>query len=134
MSPRDQGVLDQASTKRILSNVINNAAEAVPVNAKGLISLEAWADDAAVFVQIRDTGIGIDEKIVPHLFKKGISFFKSGGSGLGLSHAREILERYGGAISINSLHGAGTTVLIRIPRLKNEETSHSNGAGASLNL
>ena len=65
---------------------------------------------------IRDTGTGITKKDLPHVFERYYSSNVEKGHGLGLSIVKQIVERYGGLISITSPPGYGTFVSIRFPR------------------
>jgi signal transduction histidine kinase len=67
---------------------------------------------------VRDTGVGIDARHLPHIFDR---FYRAdaarsaGGSGLGLAIARQIVERHGGEIAVTSEPGRGTTVTVTLP-------------------
>ncbi len=71
---------------------------------------------------VRDTGVGIAPKDLPHVFER---FYRAdpargrdpGGTGLGLSIAQWVAERHGGQISIVSDPGTGTTMTVRLPAL-----------------
>ena len=76
-------------------------------------------EDASVGVEVSDTGIGISEEQIPHVFER---FYRAEearsteGLGLGLSIARQIAEDHGGSIEARSKPGEGSTFIIRIPR------------------
>ncbi len=105
--------VDPIQFSRVIGNLIQNAVEAVSNEGKVEISCRKRGDH--LFVLINDTGKGISEDIVSKLFHKGNTFGKSGGSGLGLYHAKTCLERWGGNISLKSQIGFGTTVIVQIP-------------------
>lgn len=74
----------------------------------------AWA-----VVRVSDQGVGIPTVDLPHIFER---FHRAGnvagridGTGVGLASARHNIEQHGGAISVHSEEGAGTTVTIRLP-------------------
>jgi signal transduction histidine kinase len=74
----------------------------------------------SVRVEVRDDGCGIASEHLPHLFDRFYRVDKArsrahGGAGLGLSIARWIVERHGGAIQITSQPGVGTVVVVRLP-------------------
>jgi len=67
-----------------------------------------------VTIAVRDSGQGIPEEILPHLFEPYFST-KSGGTGLGLGLARRAVEEHGGTIDIRSRAGQGTVVVLTLP-------------------
>ncbi|MBF0104824.1 MAG: HAMP domain-containing histidine kinase [Deltaproteobacteria bacterium] len=103
--------------KRVLSNVINNAVEAL--NEKGDVIISMERDGLNARIVCSDNGKGIPADILPKLMQKGASFGKDGhkesGSGLGLYHAREQIKGFGGNIEISSEVGKGTDVIITLP-------------------
>ena len=101
--------------KRILSNLINNSVESIP--AFGRVTVAVREQSASVLITVGDNGRGIPPEILPRLMKKGATFNKVGGSGLGLFHARNLVQRWGGKFTINSRVGVGTEVTIEIPRV-----------------
>jgi len=99
--------------KRVLSNLINNAYEAI--GEKGNISILLCKEcDQAVLV-IADTGKGIPQEILNQLGQKGVSYQKENGNGLGLYHARTSLEKWGGSLDIISELGKGTQIKLIFP-------------------
>lgn len=82
-------------------------------------------DDMAV-LHVADTGVGIPEDAISHLFER---FFrvdkarsrKSGGSGLGLAIVRNMVERNNGTISVSSVQGEGSVFTVRFPVFDVEE-------------
>ncbi len=104
---------DEALLGHALMNLILNAAEAMPDG--GLLSIRVRADDAHVRVTVTDTGTGIAQHDRDRIFEPFFST-KERGSGLGLATAHGIVERAGGAITVESTVGAGTTFTIQLPR------------------
>jgi len=101
--------------KRVLSNLINNAIEAIP-DGIGKVKIDLSADDDWIFVTMQDTGIGIPGKYLQQVGKRGFSFNKIGGSGLGLSGAMELIQSWGGNIDLASEEGKGTIVKIKLKK------------------
>ncbi len=106
--------------ERILVNLVGNAIKYTPSGGHIEVMLERRADEAALIVS--DTGIGIPEEALPHLFEE---FFRAEnakaiereGTGLGLSIVKTLLERYGGRISVSSRLGQGSTFTAYLPLL-----------------
>jgi signal transduction histidine kinase len=89
-----------------------------------------------VQVQIKDSGIGIAEEDIPHLFQKFYRVDNSmtrtvGGTGLGLFICKKIIELYNGRIWVDSHFGEGSTFFINLPRLTTEQALHMQQKEAS---
>lgn len=101
-----------------LDNVLSNA---ITYTEDGEVSVKVTADDDAVIIAVRDTGIGIPAGDVERVFER---FYRvdrarsrtSGGTGLGLALVRNVVERANGTVSIDSRVGEGTTLTVRLPR------------------
>ena len=112
------GELDQ-----IFLNLVNNAVDAMPSGGK--LTVESKEADGVVEVRVSDTGEGIAPENLERIFEPFFTTRRSRrGVGLGLPVVREIIERYGGTISVESEVGKGTAFTVRIPAvgLKDEET------------
>ncbi len=112
---------DPDRLKQLLMILMNNAIKYTPGQGEVRLGLRAEPGAAAVFVA--DTGIGIDQEDLPHLFERFYRADKargrdSGGTGLGLSIAKWIAERHGGQISVESTPGEGSTFTVRLPLLQ----------------
>src|SRR3954452_23208992 len=89
----------------------------------GRVHVQTAADGNNALITVHDTGIGIREESLPHVFER---FYRaddarnreSGGSGLGLAIARELVSQHGGKISVESAKGVGTTFIVRLPLAK----------------
>jgi hypothetical protein len=108
-------VVQPREFKRVISNLINNAVEAMSNSGAIELTLERSADAKSVTLKIRDSGKGIPESILKQLGTRGFTHGKVGGSGLGLYHARTSLESWGGSLDIDSTPGTGTTIALRLP-------------------
>ena len=110
--PRIRG--KHADLNQALMNVISNAIEAI--EADGSVRVSCQRQDGEAWIEIIDTGRGIPEEDMPHIFDPG--FTTKGvkvGSGLGLAIAQRILSEHGGRIEARSRPGEGTTVRIALP-------------------
>ena len=103
---------------RIFLNLIGNAIKYTPSGGKVNVGLEQTGEEAVVTVS--DTGIGIPEVDLPHIFEE---FYRAGnvkqdgttGTGLGLAIVKDLVERYGGRVSVRSRQGEGTTFTVALP-------------------
>jgi signal transduction histidine kinase len=105
---------------RIISNLINNAAEAF-TNSEGTISISIRSYDKDIFISISDNGIGIPESVLKRIGERGFSHGKTtieSGSGLGVHHAKTTIEQAGGSFQIQSKEGVGTMISIHLPKVE----------------
>jgi hypothetical protein len=105
--------IDPVEFKRVVSNLINNAVEAI--RDSGMVLVHITRLDERICLSVSDTGAGIPSDIIPRLMQRGVSHGKPGGSGLGLYHARTTVETWGGSLTLSSELGRGTTVSILLP-------------------
>ena len=101
--------------QRVLSNLINNAVEALGTN-KGTVTVSLASVAEQVLLKVQDDGQGIPADFLAKLGQRGETHGKAGGSGLGLHHAKTSAASWGGNLEIQSELGAGTTVTIRLPQ------------------
>ena len=118
---------DAARLKQVMVNLVSNA---VKYNHEGgRVDIEVKVGENELSVIIRDTGRGIAEEDLPHIFEKFYrvddSEQQTKGTGLGLSIAKHIIEVHGGTISVQSVRGQGSTFAFTLP-LPREETSIYN--------
>jgi signal transduction histidine kinase len=106
--------VDVVEFRAILTNLINNAVEAIPT--KGTVTVRVEHDAVHCVITVADTGKGIAPELLPKLAQRGVTHGKANGSGLGLSHARVTLEEWGGSLQIDSALGRGTTVRVTLPQ------------------
>jgi len=97
-------------------NLLSNALKfSQPGDA---IEVRAFEDDTSVVVEIADTGPGIPNKELPHVWQelyRGDNARGVPGSGLGLPLVRAIVNRHGGKVTLRSRMGQGTVVMVRLP-------------------
>lgn len=109
---------DYNRLKQVFLNLVSNA---IKYNRPGgSVRIKADYDEQEVRIAVADTGLGIPEDALPHLFQK---FYrvkatedKAVGTGLGLSISQKIVEGHGGRISVESELGVGTTFTVHLPR------------------
>ncbi|MGM0441452.1 MAG: ATP-binding protein [Elusimicrobiota bacterium] len=107
--------LDRGEVRQVLVNLINNAVQACRENKKGLVKVisERLPGDK-LQIRIKDNGCGIPEEKLDKIFDAFFST-KEGGTGLGMSSAKNITERHNGKIEIDSQVGEGTEIILTIP-------------------
>lgn len=109
---------DRDKFNQIINNLLTNSNNYLRVNGK--VILELKKDNKNIIIKIRDNGIGIKSEDLPHIFDR---FYRadssrnkeSGGSGLGLSIVKTLVEAHGGTISMSSIYEKGTEVEIILP-------------------
>ena len=111
---------DKRALKQIVLNLVSNALKFTPKGGIITVSLQGQNGDLAL--QVSDTGVGIAPEDLKRLGRPyeqaGDSSDRAKGTGLGLSLVRAFSELHGGAMSIQSVIGEGTTVTVRLPVLK----------------
>jgi signal transduction histidine kinase len=112
-------VFDRERLRQAISILLDNAVKYSPEG--GRVTIRIAEEDGSVGVEVADTGIGIPEDQIPHVFER---FYRAEearsteGLGLGLSIARQIAEDHRGSIEVRSKPGEGSTFTILIPRSK----------------
>ncbi len=112
--------LDRERIAQVFTNLMLNAQQASGMNGQLIIS--TWFDPEAAMltITIRDFGTGIPPEQLPRIFEPFFSK-REGGTGLGLTVVKTIVEAHTGEVSIESQVGEGTTVEIRLPVKPSEE-------------
>ena len=108
--------IDANKIQQVLINLLMNAILAM--NGKGILSIEADSiNESKFFIKVSDTGIGIPKENLSKIFDPFFTTWeKSTGSGLGLSVSKDIIQKHGGAIEVESEVGKGTTFTIILPK------------------
>ena len=99
---------------RVLVNLVQNAAHAAQKDRRLNIIIRSDADDMWVRFQVIDNGRGIAEQKLKDIWDRGYS--GSDSSGLGLFFVRDVVERLGGRVELQSVEGKGTVITISIPK------------------
>jgi PAS domain S-box-containing protein len=113
---------DPVRLNQILNNLVSNA---VKFTEEGSITLRAYSKDEWVYLEVEDTGIGIDDKDLEEIFEKfqqadGSFKRRAEGTGLGLAITRYLVQMHGGTIIVESELGKGSTFTVRIPIERHE--------------
>ncbi len=112
-----------ADTTDVAVALDNLLANAIAYTEEGSVRITLAANETMVSLAVADTGIGIPATDLPRVFER---FYRvdrsrtrdSGGTGLGLSLVRHVVERAGGSVEIASEPGQGTTVTLTLPRAR----------------
>jgi signal transduction histidine kinase len=95
---------------QVIANLVSNAIQALPVDGK--FSLSAFDEGNTMSMIVRDEGHGMDAETLQSVFKPFFTTKGDLGNGLGLYISKEIVERHGGKLVVNSELGLGTTIQI----------------------
>lgn len=121
---------DADRLQQVLLNIVDNALKFTP--ADGCVELSAYREGrATVIIEVQDNGEGIPADALPRIFDR---FYRAdparsrlpqslSGNGLGLAIAKELIEAQGGAISIRSVPGQGTTVTIHLRTIPDSQNT-----------
>lgn len=126
-------VTDPARLEQVLLNLIQNALRHTPPG--GIIALEASAANDHVALTVADTGSGIEADQLALIFER---FYRgdqsrareTGGAGLGLALARELMVAMGGTITAESVPGRGSRFMVRLPLAEASDYSKGQGSGS----
>ncbi len=109
-------IADPELLKRILTNLVKNAVQAMPDHGK--LEIQAFREPDKVVITVQDNGIGIPEHVKVNLFTP-LFTTKSKGQGFGLAVVKRMTEAMGGTVTFESEEGKGTKFIIRLPTPKN---------------
>lgn len=109
---------DPEMLRRVLDNLLGNALKFTPV--RGTIAVRLFRQNGDIILEVSDTGAGIAESELNRIFERfyqvdGSSTRKHGGTGLGLALVKEICEKHGGNVTVQSRLNFGTTFRVTLP-------------------
>jgi PAS domain S-box-containing protein len=112
---------DPTELQRVLDNLVSNALKFTP--AGGRVDLHLGQEQDTVVLEVADTGIGIPQDKLERVFERfyqvdGSASRRYGGTGLGLALVKEIVEAFGGQVSVSSVIGEGSTFRVTLPVFK----------------
>jgi signal transduction histidine kinase len=115
--------VDRKKLQQVLRNLLSNAYKYSPSGGDVLVRIfsDLAAPAGAICIEVQDHGIGMTAEELSHVSERFYRADKSGtvlGTGLGMSIVKEIIELFGGQISLSSEPGQGTTVRLSLPRLE----------------
>ncbi len=116
--------VDEAQIEQVLTNLVLNARDAMP--GGGLLEVKVGAGESpadapelperCAFLSVRDTGMGIDDDVLPRVFEPFFTTKEPGhGTGLGLSQVYGIARQHDGVVRVDSRSGEGTTFTVYLP-------------------
>jgi signal transduction histidine kinase len=107
-------MVDRSQIERVLNNLVVNA---IRYTKQGEIKVSSELRGSFIAVSISDTGTGIPQEYLPHIFDKFVQVpgAATGGAGLGLAISRLIVEAHGGQISVQSEVTRGSTFTFTLP-------------------
>ncbi len=105
-------VADSTFINRIMYNLVTNAVQAMPKGGK--LTIHTYKEAKEVLITVKDTGVGIPEKVKGKLFTPMFTT-KSKGQGFGLPVIKRMTESLGGTVTFESEEGKGTTFIVRLP-------------------
>lgn len=107
---------DRVLLEQVVFNLVRNAMDAVLAGAGARrVTLATSADDRLVYVEVSDTGPGVDPALAAHVFDSFVTG-KRGGLGMGLAISRSIVEAHGGTLRYNATPEGGSTFAFSLPQ------------------
>lgn len=140
IEPAPPAIVCGNQIQQVLLNLLTNARQAMPTGGRVFIRVAPDAAAKTVDLTIRDTGTGIPADKLPHIFdrfyttKRGPDESGKGGTGVGLSMCREIIEAHHGRIRVESTPGVGTAFTLKLPVAPADQPSSLSTPLPSLGL
>lgn len=110
--------LDLEKFDKVIYNILSNAVKFTPSGGTIQITLNTF--EQRCYLEIEDTGIGIRQEQLPHIFERfqqadGSASRTHEGTGLGLALVKELVELHGGEVRVSSTYGTGTLLTVELP-------------------
>lgn len=105
---------NRAGLQDVLSNMILNSVDSMPHG--GIITIRAWYEDNNIYISVCDTGEGMTEEVRAHCLEPFFTTKYATGTGMGLARSYGIVSRHGGMMTVDSVPGKGTEVVVSLPR------------------
>ena len=117
--PERSRYLSNTELVTVVGNLLENAIEAtnvIPAEDLRAVALQLTEDEKGLLIMVSDTGEGIADDVLPHIFQPGFSTKAKKGRGVGMPRIREIVESHNGTIDVDTEPGSGTTFTIIFSR------------------
>jgi two-component system phosphate regulon sensor histidine kinase PhoR len=116
-----QVIGDKSGLQQVFINLINNAVKFS--RQGGTVEITVSENEAEVLIKLSDSGVGIPQQAIPHLFErfyraKNVTIAEIPGSGIGLYIVKSIVEALGGTIQVESVINQGTTFTVSLKRFE----------------
>ncbi len=130
VNPDVEIIVDAEQIERVLNNIISNSLKYMD-KAEKKIAMQVTEDNGEVRIAVSDNGKGIEAKNLPNIFNR---FYRTdssrnsskGGSGIGLSIVKKIIEDHGGRVWASSQEGEGTTMYFELREYRDQPVQPSN--------
>jgi putative PEP-CTERM system histidine kinase len=113
LQPVPPTLVDSEQIRKVLTNLVMNANEAV--NGNGVIEVSTVREGSSVALSVRDNGCGIAAEFIEKSLFRPFQTTKKKGLGIGLFHCKLIVEAHRGTLEVNSIVGAGTEFKVILP-------------------
>ncbi len=107
-------LMDMDRIVRVLYNLADNSRKAMPKGGK--FTIKTYEEESTYVIEISDNGVGMSEKVKKHVFEPFFSYSESGGTGLGMSIVKNIIEAHEGNLTLDSEKNKGTCFKIIMPK------------------
>lgn len=119
LAPDVEVLMDKDKLKQVMYNLLSNSLKYSKIKGEVLLTLKS--EKHSIIIEVKDNGIGISEKDLPFIFER---FYRSdesrdkntGGTGIGLTIVKAIVEAHQGTISVKSTLGEGSTFVLTFPK------------------
>jgi signal transduction histidine kinase len=106
-------VIDNERMLRVLLNLADNSRKAMPQG--GTFTIQVDKQDKRLIFEVSDTGVGMDKDVQKRLFEPFFTHAAEGGTGLGMTIVKNIVDAHEGSLAFTSRKNEGTTIRISIP-------------------
>ncbi|PYN82354.1 MAG: PEP-CTERM system histidine kinase PrsK [Candidatus Rokuibacteriota bacterium] len=104
---------DAEALSKVIQNLVTNAVQSI--DGHGTVTVKTFEEHGRAVLSVTDTGCGMSEEFVRTSLFAPFRSTKKGGWGIGLYHAKGLVEAHGGTIDVESTEGTGTTFSVRLP-------------------